>query len=152
MASQTTPPPQEREVIREMLGHAAIKVKEVMSDGKRSYEARLVGFKRLPDDNEIDLSTLTVEELQEREIIIYRQMLARYITLDRRHTRRMAQEAKNPVDKRCKLTPRQVNEMRQAYVDKVSMRQLAKRYSVSVSTVSNIVNGLYWKSLKTLAV
>jgi hypothetical protein len=52
------------------------------------------------------------------------------------------------VDRRCKLRPEQVSEMRRAYdTDKPSMRQLAKRYSVSVSTVSNIVHGFYWEKL-----
>lgn len=49
-------------------------------------------------------------------------------------------------DKRRKLTSEQVLEMHHGYdTGKVSMRQLAKRFSVSVSTVSNIINGRYWK-------
>jgi transcriptional regulator with XRE-family HTH domain len=29
---------------------------------------------------------------------------------------------------------------------KMTMRQLAKRFSISVSTVANIIHGRYWKS------
>lgn len=50
------------------------------------------------------------------------------------------------VDRRCKLKPEQVSEMRQVYdAGEASMRQLANRFGVSVSTVSNIINGRYWK-------
>jgi hypothetical protein len=49
-------------------------------------------------------------------------------------------------DKRRKLTSEQVLEMHRDYdTGKVSMRQLAKRFNVSVSTVSNIINRRYWK-------
>jgi hypothetical protein len=50
-------------------------------------------------------------------------------------------------DKRRKLTPAQVNEMKSDYeARKMTMRQLAKRFSISVSTVANIIHGRYWKS------
>jgi predicted DNA binding protein len=103
----------------------------------------------------------TVQELLQEREVVYRNLLAAYLKLQdlNRHNSELEKRLQEvtasrtePVDKRCKLTPRQVNEMRQAYARKVSMRQLAKRYCVSVSTVSNIVNGLYWKSLNTLAV
>jgi ribosomal protein L34 len=49
-------------------------------------------------------------------------------------------------DRRCKLRPEQVSEMRQVHeAGKASMRQLAKRYSISVSTVSNIIKRRFWK-------
>jgi len=49
-------------------------------------------------------------------------------------------------DRRCKLRPEQVSEMRQVYeAGKASMRQLGRRYGISVSTVSNIIKGRYWK-------
>jgi hypothetical protein len=53
-----------------------------------------------------------------------------------------------PVDRRCKLTAQLAAEMRHAYETekpKPSMRRLAERFDVSVSTVSNIINGRYWK-------
>jgi hypothetical protein len=50
-------------------------------------------------------------------------------------------------DKRRKLTPAQVHEMKSDYDSrKMTMRQLAKRFSISVSTVANIIHGRYWKS------
>jgi predicted aldo/keto reductase-like oxidoreductase len=100
----------------------------------------------------------TVQELLQEREIVYRNLLAAYIKLQdvnrekaelEKRLQEIAVTPTEPVDKRCKLTARQVNEMRQAYMDKVSMRQLAKRYCVSVSTVSNIVHGLYWKSLSS---
>jgi len=52
------------------------------------------------------------------------------------------------VDRRCKLTAELAAEMRHAYETekpKPSMRRLGQRFGVSVSTVSNIINGRYWK-------
>jgi len=52
-----------------------------------------------------------------------------------------------PIDRRRRLRPQQVDEMRASRATgKVSMRQLARRFRVSVSTVSNIINGRNWKS------
>lgn len=49
-------------------------------------------------------------------------------------------------DKRRKLNAAQVREMRREYDSgQVSMRQLARRFGISVSTVSNIIGGRYWK-------
>jgi hypothetical protein len=56
-------------------------------------------------------------------------------------------EAWDRRDKRRKLTPAQVHEMKSDYdARKMTMRQLAKRFSISVSTVANIIHGRYWKS------
>lgn len=50
-------------------------------------------------------------------------------------------------DKRRKLIPAQVRELKSDYdAHKMTMRQLAKRFSISVSTVANIIHGRYWKS------
>ena len=47
-----------------------------------------------------------------------------------------------PIDRRRKLTPEQVLEVRTAYATgKVSMRQFARRCGVSVSTISNAIHG-----------
>jgi hypothetical protein len=59
----------------------------------------------------------------------------------------VTKQLRQPVDRRCKLRPEQVSEMRRGYEGKTSMRQLAKHYGVSVSTVSNIIHGFYWKKL-----
>lgn len=49
-------------------------------------------------------------------------------------------------DKRRKLTLEQVLEMHRDYEARnATMRQLAKRFTISVSTVSNIINRRYWK-------
>jgi hypothetical protein len=53
-----------------------------------------------------------------------------------------------PVDRRCELTAKLAAEMRHAYETekpKPSMRRLAERFGVCVSTVWNIINGRYWK-------
>src|ERR1700687_5195934 len=93
------------------------------------------------------------ELLQEREIV-YRNLLAAYLKLQDVNRQNLELEKRlqevtatpaEPVDKRCKLTARQVNEMRQAHTDKVSMHQLARRYGVTVSTVWKIVHEHYWK-------
>jgi hypothetical protein len=53
-------------------------------------------------------------------------------------------ESLKPLDRRRKLTPEQVNEIRAA---KGSMRQLAKRYGVSKSAVNKLKHDpAYWKS------
>jgi DNA invertase Pin-like site-specific DNA recombinase len=87
----------------------------------------------------------SVQELLEREILLYRKMLAAYITLDRRHTRKTAKL--EPGDRRCKLTSEQVNEIRRLKTQGMSYRQLAKRFGIrSPSTVSKIIHGLCWKN------
>jgi len=53
-------------------------------------------------------------ELHEELEILYRKQLARYITLDRRHTRKTAKDVTNP-DRRCKLTPVLVKDIRNAH-------------------------------------
>jgi len=52
-----------------------------------------------------------------------------------------------PVDKRRKLTPEQVDEMRRLKTQGMSYRQLAKRFGVrSPSTILKIIHGLCWKN------
>ena len=93
--------------------------------------------------------------MQEREIT-YRNLLAAYLKLQDVSRRNVELEKRlqevaatpEPVDRRCKLRPEQVSEIRRAYdAGEASMHKLAKRYRVSVSTVSNIVHGFYWKNL-----
>lgn len=49
-------------------------------------------------------------------------------------------------DRRRKLSPAQVQEMHREYdAGQTTMRQLAKRFGISVSTVSNIINRRCWK-------
>jgi hypothetical protein len=57
-----------------------------------------------------------------------------------------ALRAARNVDRRCKLRAEQVTEMRQVYeAGKASMRELGRRYRISVSTVSSIINRRSWK-------
>lgn len=51
-------------------------------------------------------------------------------------------------DNRCKLTPQQVKWLREHYDGFMTMRMLADFCGLSVSTVSNILNGKYWKDGK----
>ncbi len=96
----------------------------------------------------------TVQELLQEREIVYRNLLTAYLKLQDVSRQNVELEKRlqevaavpEPVDKRCKLMARQVNEMRQAYADKASMRRLAKRYGVTVSTVWKIVHEHYWKS------
>ncbi len=55
-------------------------------------------------------------------------------------------EQPKSVDRRCKLRPEQVNEMRRLKTQGMSYRQLARRFGVSPSTVSKIIHGLCWKN------
>jgi hypothetical protein len=99
-------------------------------------------------------SQVTVQELLEEREIVYRNLLSAYLKLQDVNREKAELEMRlqqitvtpaEPVDKRCKLTAQQVNEMRQAYTNKVSMHQLAKRYGVTVSTVWKIVHEHSWK-------
>ena len=52
-----------------------------------------------------------------------------------------------PLDKRCKHTREEINEMRRLKTQGMSYRQLAKRFGYrSPSTVSKIIHGLCWKN------
>jgi hypothetical protein len=85
-------------------------------------------------------------ELHEVMEILYRKQLAIYTVLDRRHNRRAAKLERG--DRRCKLTSKQVSEMRLAWNNGrgVSINKLAERYGRAVSTVWKIVHGRCWKN------
>ncbi len=52
------------------------------------------------------------------------------------------------VDRRCKLTPQQVQWLREHYDGFMTMRNLAFFCGLSVSTVCKILRGEYWKELE----
>jgi len=104
--------------------------------------------------SQVRLFDPTVQELLQEREIVYRNLLTAYLKLQEvslqnleleKRVQEVAAAPPEPVDKRCKLTAKQVNEMRQAHTDKVTMRRLAKRYGVTVSTVWKIVHEHYWK-------
>lgn len=50
------------------------------------------------------------------------------------------------IDNRCKLTQREVDEIRASYIPwKVTYRELAERYGVSAPQIYYIVNNQAWK-------
>jgi hypothetical protein len=74
---------------------------------------------------------------------LHRYILRNYTPEGRRIVyRRSKSRSAEPVDRRRKLTPKQVLEVRADYATgKMRMRQLARRCGVSVSTISNAIHG-----------
>src|SRR5260370_40434822 len=88
-------------------------VAELLQERKELIQGREIAWRKFIGA-ELEKQELTRDcQLHEELEILYRKQLARYLTLDRRHTRRTAKEVTNP-DRRCKLTPVPVKDIRDA--------------------------------------
>lgn len=88
----------------------------------------------------------TIADKTDKQLWVYQELHERYLFEKRNQQPAALVKFNNPVNRRCKLTQHQVNEIRSRYIPHVyGKKRLSKDFGVSPSVILRILKGSSWK-------